>query len=124
MNMRKVCVAWAVIMLVMVSAAFAQRPDGRPPFMNMGVIHNCRVSGPGSNALACRCYMTPDGATCNVLPKAIMARMDSMREGRRDSMVGRMDRRPDSMRMRMHRDSMIMDSTAMPPRRMGPPRRP
>ena len=122
--MRKVCIAWAVITLVMVSAAFAQRPEGRPPFMNMGVIHNCRVSGPGSNALACRCYMTPEGATCNVLPKAIMARMDSMREGRRDSMMGRRmgGRMSDSMRMRM-RDSMMRDSTHRP-LRMGQPRRP
>lgn len=130
MNMRKVCVAWAVITLVMVSAAFAQRPMGPPPFMGMGMRNQeCKVTIPGNRSqrteqtLACRCYMSSEGFSCLVMPRMLMARMDSMRMDRRDSMMGRMDRRPDSMRMRMrmHRDSVMGDSM---PRRMGPPRRP
>jgi hypothetical protein len=114
---RRVMAAWIVITLGMVTAVFGQRPEGRP-FMNMGVSSECQVMIPGGapeRALACRCYAAPVGFRCMVAPRAIMMRMDSMRE--------HTDRRPDSMRMRMrmHRDSIMRDSM---PRRMGPPRRP
>ena len=119
MKMRKVMAAWAVIIMVMVTAAFAQRPEparpmDSPPFMGfMGRTENCRVmmpNGARQNTFVCRCYMNPQGFNCMILPRATAMAMDSMREGRmrmgNDSMRQHMDsfrarrplgRRPNSM---------------------------
>ena len=138
MKMRNVMAAWIVIVMAMTTAAVAQRPAPARPMgpqsaMGMrGPATNCRVmipNGARHNTLSCRCYVRPDGFNCMVLPTVIAARMDSMREERRDSMGGmRMDGRGrmrmgnDSMRMRgsmmmsndsiriAHRDSMMNDS--------------
>ena len=135
MKMRKVMVAWAVISMIIAVGATAQQPAQaspvpsrralvppppmpwmddigiRPMRMGHGVINNCtvRIIGSptnGNNALACRCYMSPEGAACEVMPRSLLARVDSMREGRMERRMG--GRLPDSMRM--HRDSMRTDS--------------
>lgn len=150
MKMRKVMVAWVVISMIVAVGATAQRPaqaspvpsrgalvppppipwmndvGNRPMRMGHGVINNCTVrimgyQNNGNNALACRCYMSPEGATCEVMPRSLLLRADSMREGRMDERMNRrMERRmggrlPDSMRihlnnMRVHLDSMRADS--------------
>ena len=121
MKMRNVMAAWIVIVMAMTTAAFAQRPEparptGTPPAF-MGRTENCRViipNGARQNTFVCRCYMNPQGFNCMILPRATAMAMDSMREGRMDSMRGRMGRpgRMYGMRMNMdsthmaHRDSM------------------
>ena len=155
MKWSRVALAWIVISMVVAVGAVAQvasRPVPPPPMpwineagtrpmgWGHGVVNNCTVRIMGSqnngrNALACRCYMSPEGAACEVMPRSFLLRVDSMREGRMDE---RMDRRmekrmggrlPDSMRMRIRirMDSMRMDSMRIridSMRGRVPPRRP